>query len=85
VRLREAVGEQRPPARPVRVADELDCDRLVRHVTYCPAAGSSLSTCENEPMTVARLLTQEDVPALAELYPANRDFLAPFEPVRSEE
>jgi ribosomal-protein-alanine N-acetyltransferase len=36
-------------------------------------------------MTVARLLTLEDVPALAELYRANRDFLAPFEPVRSGE
>jgi [ribosomal protein S5]-alanine N-acetyltransferase len=36
-------------------------------------------------MTVTRLLTLEDVPALAELYRSNRDFLAPFEPVRSEE
>lgn len=36
-------------------------------------------------MTVTRLLTCEDVPALAELYRANRDFLAPFEPVRPEE
>ena len=34
-------------------------------------------------MTVTRLLTLEDVPALAELYRVNRDFLAPFEPVRS--
>ena len=36
-------------------------------------------------MTVTRLLMMEDVPALAELYRANREFLAPFEPVRPEE
>ena len=36
-------------------------------------------------MTVTRLLMMEDVPALAALYRANRDFLAPFEPVRPEE
>jgi [ribosomal protein S5]-alanine N-acetyltransferase len=35
--------------------------------------------------SITRLLLPEDVPALAELYSANREFLAPWEPVRSEE
>jgi [ribosomal protein S5]-alanine N-acetyltransferase len=33
---------------------------------------------------VIRLLTPDDGPALAALYLANRDFLAPFEPVRPD-
>jgi ribosomal-protein-alanine N-acetyltransferase len=36
-------------------------------------------------VTVTRLLRIDDVPALAELYRANRDFLAPWDPVRLEE
>ena len=35
-------------------------------------------------MNVTRLVTLEDVPALAELRRANRDFLAPWEPVRGD-
>ncbi len=36
-------------------------------------------------MTVTRLLTIDDVPAMAELYRANRDFLAPWEPIRPDD
>ena len=36
-------------------------------------------------MTAIRLLTIDDVPALAALYRENREFLAPWEPVRDEE
>jgi len=36
-------------------------------------------------MTITRLVAIEDVPVLAELYRANREFLAPWEPLRSEE
>jgi ribosomal-protein-alanine N-acetyltransferase len=35
-------------------------------------------------MRPTRLITPEDAPVLAELLRANRDFLAPWEPVRSE-
>jgi ribosomal-protein-alanine N-acetyltransferase len=35
-------------------------------------------------MSVTRLLTIDDVPAIAELYRAHRDFLAPWEPARPE-
>ena len=35
-------------------------------------------------MSVTRLVTLEDVPALAKLLRANRDFLAPWEPVRGD-
>lgn len=36
-------------------------------------------------MSVTRLLTPEDVPVLVELLVANRDFLAPWDPVRPDE
>ncbi|MGN6796018.1 MAG: GNAT family N-acetyltransferase [Streptosporangiaceae bacterium] len=36
-------------------------------------------------MSVTRLLAIDDVPVLAELYRANRDFLAPWEPLRPED
>jgi ribosomal-protein-alanine N-acetyltransferase len=36
-------------------------------------------------MTVTRLISIVDVPVLAELHRVNRDFLAPWEPVRTEE
>jgi [ribosomal protein S5]-alanine N-acetyltransferase len=36
-------------------------------------------------VNITRLLTIDDVPILAELQAANRDFLAPWEPVRSDE
>jgi ribosomal-protein-alanine N-acetyltransferase len=36
-------------------------------------------------VTVTRLLAIDDVPALASLYQANRDFLAPWEPVRPDD
>ena len=36
-------------------------------------------------MTVCRLITPDDAPVLAELQRANRDFLAPWEPVRRDE
>lgn len=36
-------------------------------------------------MTAIRLLTIDDVPALAALYRENREFLAPWEPVRDDE
>jgi ribosomal-protein-alanine N-acetyltransferase len=36
-------------------------------------------------MTVTRLISIADVPVLAELHRVNRDFLAPWEPVRTEE
>jgi [ribosomal protein S5]-alanine N-acetyltransferase len=36
-------------------------------------------------MPATRLVTPDDVPAVAALYRANREFLAPWEPVRSEE
>jgi [ribosomal protein S5]-alanine N-acetyltransferase len=35
-------------------------------------------------MNVTRLVTPEDAPALAELVRVNREFLAPWEPIRSE-
>ena len=35
-------------------------------------------------MSVTRLVTLDDVPALAKLLRANRDFLAPWEPVRGD-
>jgi [ribosomal protein S5]-alanine N-acetyltransferase len=35
-------------------------------------------------MTVTRLLTIDDASAIAQLYRANRDFLAPWEPVRPD-
>ncbi len=38
-----------------------------------------------EQVRATRLITLDDVPALAELYRVNRDFLAPFEPVRDED
>ncbi len=36
-------------------------------------------------MSATRLVTLDDVPAIAALYSANRDFLAPWEPARDEE
>ncbi|NES16504.1 MULTISPECIES: GNAT family N-acetyltransferase [Micromonospora] len=36
-------------------------------------------------MKITRLITPEDAPALAELLRVNREFLAPWEPVRSED
>ncbi|MEU6205398.1 GNAT family N-acetyltransferase [Micromonospora musae] len=36
-------------------------------------------------MNVTRLITSGDAPALAELFRTNREFLAPWEPVRSED
>jgi [ribosomal protein S5]-alanine N-acetyltransferase len=36
-------------------------------------------------VSVTRLVTLDDVPALAELLRVNRDFLAPWEPVRGED
>lgn len=35
-------------------------------------------------MTPTRLVTLDDVPALAELFCLNRDFLAPWEPIRAD-
>src|SRR5215468_8572634 len=36
-------------------------------------------------MKITRLLTPEDAPVLAELCRSNREFLAPWEPIRSED
>ena len=36
-------------------------------------------------MSVTRLVTPGDAPALAELVRVNRDFLAPWKPARSED
>ncbi len=36
-------------------------------------------------MNVTRLITSDDVPALTELLRVNREFLAPWDPVRSED
>ncbi|MFD0782626.1 GNAT family N-acetyltransferase [Micromonospora azadirachtae] len=36
-------------------------------------------------MKITRLITLRDAPALAELLHVNRDFLAPWEPIRSED
>ncbi|MEV6366957.1 GNAT family N-acetyltransferase [Micromonospora sp. WP24] len=36
-------------------------------------------------MNVTRLITVGDAPALAELFRANREFLAPWEPIRGED
>ncbi|MCW3845173.1 GNAT family N-acetyltransferase [Micromonospora yasonensis] len=36
-------------------------------------------------MNITRLVTAEDAPALAELLRVNREFLAPWEPIRSED
>ncbi|MEU9740785.1 GNAT family N-acetyltransferase [Micromonospora chersina] len=36
-------------------------------------------------MKITRLVTVEDAPALAELLRVNREFLAPWDPIRSEE
>jgi ribosomal-protein-alanine N-acetyltransferase len=36
-------------------------------------------------VNITRLITLEDAPALAELLRANREFLAPWDPVRSED
>lgn len=36
-------------------------------------------------MSATRLVTLDDVPAVAALYSANRDFLAPWEPVRNDD
>lgn len=36
-------------------------------------------------MSATRLVTLDDAPAVATLYSANRDFLAPWEPVRDDE
>ncbi|MGW4498971.1 GNAT family N-acetyltransferase [Micromonospora sp. NPDC004336] len=36
-------------------------------------------------MRITRLVTPEDAPALAELLRANREFLAPWEPIRSDD
>jgi ribosomal-protein-alanine N-acetyltransferase len=43
------------------------------------------SACEHGRVTVTRLVTPGDAPALAELVRVNRDFLAPWEPARSED
>jgi [ribosomal protein S5]-alanine N-acetyltransferase len=36
-------------------------------------------------MTTCRLITADDAPALAQLYRLNRDFLAPWEPLRGDD
>ncbi|MFG2058101.1 GNAT family N-acetyltransferase [Micromonospora sp. NPDC048930] len=36
-------------------------------------------------MKITRLITSEDAPALAELLRVNREFLAPWDPIRSED
>ncbi|MET8910377.1 GNAT family protein [Micromonospora sp. NPDC004551] len=36
-------------------------------------------------MKITRLITSEDAPALAEVLRANREFLAPWDPIRSED
>ena len=38
-----------------------------------------------EPTSACRLITPDDAPALADLVRANREFLAPWEPVRGED
>jgi len=38
----------------------------------------------NEPVPACRLITPDDAPVLAELLRVNRDFLAPWEPIREE-
>ena len=43
------------------------------------------SACEHGRVRVTRLVTPGDAPALAELVRVNRDFLAPWEPARSED
>ena len=85
--LREAVHQQRPGRAAVRIAHELDHARarLVRHIDYRPSVSSAMSTCRKEEMNSSRLVTLQDVPALAELHRVNRDFLAPFEPARPDE
>jgi [ribosomal protein S5]-alanine N-acetyltransferase len=44
-----------------------------------------VSRSENFLMSATRLVTLGDAPAVAALYRANRDFLAPWEPVRDDE
>lgn len=39
----------------------------------------------NNPVPACRLVTPDDAPVLAELVRTNRDFLAPWEPVRGED
>src|SRR5271165_954493 len=41
--------------------------------------------CDHGLMTACRLITPADAPALADLVQTNRDFLAPFEPLRRED
>src|SRR5690242_10591523 len=40
---------------------------------------------QGRPVSVTRLLTLDDVPALTALLRKNRDYLAPWEPIRAEE
>lgn len=50
------------------------------------AAGRLASVgCEHVPVGATRLVTLEDAPVLAELLSDSREFLAPYEPDRSEE
>jgi [ribosomal protein S5]-alanine N-acetyltransferase len=41
--------------------------------------------CDHRPMSVTRLVTLDDAPVLAELLHVNRDFLAPWEPIRADD
>src|ERR1017187_8645934 len=43
-----------------------------------------MSTCEHGRVSATRLLTLDDVPVLAELLRVNRDFLAPWDLIRSD-
>src|SRR5260221_12146131 len=83
VGLREAVRQQRPGRRPVSVGGKREL--AGRHVSHRLAASRSVSTCDNEAMTVTRPLTPGDADTVAELLRVNRDFLAPWEPVRDDE
>jgi ribosomal-protein-alanine N-acetyltransferase len=44
-----------------------------------------MPACEHGRVSATRLLTLGDVPVLAELLRASRDFLAPWEPIRSDD
>jgi [ribosomal protein S5]-alanine N-acetyltransferase len=66
--------------RPQRRSDGAD------HTPSKPAGVlACFSACEHGRVRVTRLVTPGDAPALAELVRVNRDFLAPWEPARSED
>jgi ribosomal-protein-alanine N-acetyltransferase len=44
-----------------------------------------MPTCDHGRVSASRLVTVDDVPVLAELLRVNRDFLAPFEPIRGDD